>query len=32
MDGLKQGVLAEDLTELLLLMDHFKVESQPLWR
>ena len=31
-DGLKQGGVAQDITKLLLMMDHFKVEAQPSWR
>ena len=32
MHGLKQGGLAQDITELLIPMDHFKVEAQPQWQ
>ena len=31
MDGLKQELLEQDITKLLILMDHFKVEAQTLW-
>ena len=31
MDSLKKGVVGLDIIKLLLLMEYFKVESQPSW-